>query len=165
MRSMMENYHKISSDLGVADPQELWQVREKYFLEEKMKALKEGEIGPFEDVEVIKDLNHHYRLSIVTNSPQPVADYFLKRYELEEYFELCIGRGSDLSDLSAAKPNPHLINQMMSEIGTQDVLYIGDTDLDRQAAESAGIDFLLLSRVEDKKGDFSNLWELKDCLS
>lgn len=165
MRSMLEEYHQICRDFGIEDPQKLWQVREKYFLEEKLKALREGEIGPFDDVEVVKDLNHDYRLSIVTNSPQPVADYFLKRFELEECFELCIGRGSNLSDLSAVKPNPHLLNQMMSKIGTQDVIYIGDTDLDRQAAESAGIDFLLLSRVENKKSDFSNLWELRDCLS
>ncbi len=162
--SLMENYDKICRDFGIGDPQKLWQVREKYFLEEKLKALREGEIKPFEDVEVVKGLNDGYRLSIVTNSPQPIADYFLKRYKLEEYFELWIGRGSDLSDLSAMKPNPHLLNRMMSKIGSRDVLYIGDTDQDRLAADRAGIDFLLLSRIEGESCAISYLWELKGCL-
>ncbi len=164
MRNMVDNYDKICRDFGIEDPHKLWQVREKHFLEEKLNALRKGEIKPFEDANVVKELNDGYKLSIVTNSPQPIADYFLKRYELEEYFELWIGRGSDLSDLFAMKPNPHLLNRMMSKIDSRDVLYIGDTDQDRQAAKSAGVDFLLLSRVEEGNSAFSNLWELKNCL-
>lgn len=162
--NILRNFEGICRDFGIKDPKKLWNTREKHFLKEKFKALREGEIAPFKDIEAIKDLNNHHKLTVVTNSPQSVADYFLEHFKLRKFFAVCIGRGSNMSSLYKMKPAPYLLNRMMDEVGSKRVLYVGDTDLDRRAAESAGIDFILLSRVDQKKGSFKNLWELKEYL-
>lgn len=168
--NIVTTMEEICQEFGIESVETLWRVREKNFIQEKTQAMVTGEIGPFPDVEAVKRLSSHYALTIVSNSPQPIVDDFVVRFDLEDHFTHWIGRGSGLESLSYAKPSPFLIEQMTQRVGSKQIVYVGDADYDLLAATRAGVDYIHLSRdgtdTEIKPGvqSLQTLWELVELL-
>ena len=158
MDNLMKNILAVCRDWGI-EPEVLWQVREKNLRAEKCNAMKTSEITLFPDVEVVKTLSHYYTLGICSNATQEFLNCSIKYFSLDKYFSCWIGRNGDIKDLMRMKPNPYFLNEMISQLHSKNILYIGDREQDRVAAHRAGIDFLLLSR-NGNNGDLQNLYEL-----
>ncbi|NIQ05251.1 MAG: HAD-IA family hydrolase [Candidatus Korarchaeota archaeon] len=139
------------------DPAKLWKTRDKHYTNEKIYAMKNGEIKPFPDVSELYKLKGRYSLGIITNSPQEVADTFVSHFGYDDLFEVVIGRGTSLDDLTKLKPNPHLFKKLKEEHRGDTVVYVGDRESDRKFAENTGMKFLHLTR--DKNG-LKNLKEV-----
>jgi phosphoglycolate phosphatase len=142
-------------------PDEIWRVRDKYYVAKKVSMIEKGKLEPFSDVSYIEKLKPEYSLGVISNSPKEVVDLFLKNYDLSGIFEDWVGRGSRLEDLKRIKPDPYLFGEIKRNMGEGQYWYVGDRESDAEFAENAGIDFLRLTRNEN---GFHGLKEVVDYL-
>ncbi len=143
-------------------PEEIWRVRDRHYVAEKVSMIQKGQLKPFSDVSYLERLKPEYSLAVISNSPAEVVDLFLKNYDLIDLFTAWIGRGSKLEDLKKIKPNPYFFEEIKRKLGEGQYWYVGDRESDAEFAEKAGIDFLYLTRNEE---GFHDLKELVDYLS
>ena len=80
-----------------------------------------------------------FKKAIVTNKPHDLAKKILEWLSLTGYFELVIGLDSDYP----AKPDPSSVKHVMDflKASPKETLYIGDSHVDSETSQNAGIDF------------------------
>ena len=97
-----------------------------------------------QDVELL----HRHMLSICNLSQEDVALFYCPH---------------EIDTCECRKPKPGLLNSALSSLGIEkdQAVFIGDTASDRQAAESAGIEFINLNRdsLSISKGEVKSLLE------
>ena len=96
------------------------------------------------EIEILEYLyNKGYKMGVVTNKATYKAHYVLKMLHLDKYFEVVIGR----EDVVKGKPSGEgIINAMKYyPYKKEEVLYIGDNDIDYLTASDAGVDCMLVS--------------------
>ena len=152
----VHRFNKMCMELDIG-AEELWETRSRNYLKEKIKAMKNGMIKPFSDVDCLYELKGKYGMSIVSNSPQEIVDLFIEEFNYTDLFDCGIGRGTELADLKQLKPNSYLLERLKEEIQEGKLIYIGDCENDRKFAENTGMKFIFLSRVENKKEGFDTL--------
>lgn len=91
-----------------------------------------------------------YRMAIVSTKMKSGVEFGLGLFDMNKYFEVIVGEG----DVSKGKPDPEGIIQAckMMNVSHDDLIYIGDSNTDIQAATSAGaysIGYLFNNRRED----------------
>ncbi|MEK6868408.1 MAG: TIGR01548 family HAD-type hydrolase, partial [Nanoarchaeota archaeon] len=89
---------------------------------------------------ILKQLQKNFVLGIVTGRPKEEAQYVLKRYNYEQYFDVLIAMQDCPSGKS--KPDPYSLNLALQKLGRKDqaaVAYIGDTIDDMKAARAAEV--------------------------
>ena len=154
-------FDRVSEELGIRS-EELWETRNKNYIEEKMKAMKNREISPFTDVDSLYKLKETYGLTIVSDSPQEIVDFFIKEFNYEDLFEFGIGRGSKLKDLKKLKPSVYPLERLREIVNYDNLIYVGDGEKDREFAKNTGLKFIFLSRKEDE--GFNSLNKVVDYL-
>ena len=76
-----------------------------------------------------------------TNKPEKPARDILEAFGLTDYFDVVIG-----GDTTAAKkPDPTPLNAAFDAIGAETRLYVGDSEIDAETAERAGVPFALFT--------------------
>ncbi|MBR9844499.1 MAG: phosphoglycolate phosphatase [Rhodobacteraceae bacterium] len=120
-------------------------------------------------VEVLERLKGAgYRLGVCTNKPHEPAVIILDDLDLAGFFEVVIGGDST----AAKKPDPLPLKAAMEALGGA-VLYVGDSEIDAETAERAGVPFALFTEGYRKVGidemthahafdDFRHLPEIAD---
>ncbi len=115
-------------------------------------------------VDLLNSLKNKKRLAVVSNSKLLNSSEILQKLNevgLGHFFELCI---SSL-DIGEEKPSPlpliTALNKM--NLAPEKTIYVGDVGTDKQAAESAGMDFLytstnILKAFEDFNLDSKSAW-------
>ena len=115
-------------------------------------------------VDLLNSLKNKKRLAVVSNSKLLNSSEILQKLNevgLGHFFELCI---SSL-DIGEEKPSPlpliAALNKM--NLAPEKTIYVGDVGTDKQAAESAGMDFLytstnILKAFEDFNLDSKSSW-------
>lgn len=78
-------------------------------------------------------------MAITTNKPYKPALAAIAHVGLTDYFQLVIGGDS----LPTRKPNPEMVQEAHRLLGRDRALYIGDSEIDAQTAENAGLPFLI----------------------
>jgi phosphoglycolate phosphatase len=80
-----------------------------------------------------------YKTGIVTTKLHYRIDKILHKYNIENLIDTVIG----IDDVKNAKPHPEALQKALSmlESAKEDVLYIGDTVIDAEAAFNAEVDF------------------------
>ena len=80
-----------------------------------------------------------YRIGIVTTKFAYRVRNIMKKFDAEGLFDVVIGVG----DVTKVKPNPEGLLPAVEQLGVKidDVLYVGDSFVDAQAAEAAGMKF------------------------
>jgi phosphoglycolate phosphatase-like HAD superfamily hydrolase len=146
----LHRFDRISEELGIRSD-DLWETRNRNYMEEKMKAMKNREIIPFPDIDSLYSLKGTYGLAIISDSPQEIVEFFIKEFDYEDLFECGIGRGSKLEDLQKLKPSPYLLTRIRESIPYGKLIYIGDSEKDRKFAENTGMEFIFLLRREDRE--------------
>lgn len=89
--------------------------------------------------EGIKELAKKYKLFIVSNCPKGIIELFMKRAGIENYITDQMAYGFNLM------PKNHNIKLLISKHNLMKPVYVGDTDIDREESEAAGIPFVFVS--------------------
>jgi phosphoglycolate phosphatase len=79
------------------------------------------------------------RLGICTNKPEAPARAVLAHLGLARRFEVVIGGDST----AERKPDPMPLRAAVAGLGAFDVVYVGDSEVDAETAERAGLPFAL----------------------
>lgn len=98
--------------------------------------------------EVLKALKEKgVQLGVCTNKPHEPAVIILDDLGLAGFFEVVIGGDST----AAKKPDPTPLKAAMAALG-EEVLYVGDSEIDAETAERAGVPFALFTEGYRKVG-------------
>ena len=94
------------------------------------------------------------RLGIVSTKTGETIQYIMERYGLGDTLDFIIGS----YDVTHHKPHPEGILKALArmEVPPEDFLYCGDTVLDAQAAQRAGVDFAAVLNGTTPAEDFSS---------
>ena len=89
------------------------------------------------------------RLAICSNKPEKLCKKVLSETGLERYFEVVIGGDT----LSLKKPDPAPLKHSIGllKINSEQILYVGDSLIDKKASKAAGIDFAYFSGGYDDR--------------
>ena len=103
--------------------------------------------GPFYDLmtpqkdlyEVLAALRPSYRMAMATNRGKTATEV-VQRFVLQPYFELTVG----VLDVARPKPHPDMLERCMVHfrVGPEEALYVGDQQIDADAARAAGMSFV-----------------------
>jgi HAD superfamily hydrolase (TIGR01509 family) len=148
-----KEYIKILHNWGVSDPEEFWRVFDRLDGVKRKKLIANKELILYADViPTLQKLhaNSALKLGIVTNSPDFIADHELEAYGLSGFFDAVLGLGDDQT---ICKPEPTGILMMMKTLQAtpERTVYIGDSMIDMLAAESAGIQSILIHRKNKQR--------------
>ncbi len=82
----------------------------------------------------------NFNIAIFTNNSRKLTDYGMKKFELKQYTDVVITR----DDVEEAKPNPEGLIKIMNHFNksTEQTIFIGDSWLDAETAQIAGVDFI-----------------------
>lgn len=93
---------------------------------------------PFDGMsKVIHALENDFNLHVASNKPRPFIERILEGLHIKDKFKVIVGP----EDVTAAKPHPEMIIQVLNRAGAKpnDTLFVGDTDNDMKAGRGAGV--------------------------
>lgn len=92
--------------------------------------------------EMLTSLKGVCRLAVVSNKDDDLTNKLIRKC-FPDTFDIIQGSYLD----KPKKPDPFLINKIIKDnkINKSDCLYIGDTDIDKQSALNAGLEYLLVN--------------------
>ena len=82
-----------------------------------------------------------FRLGLCTNKPGALARDILRRLDLIRRFDAVVGG----DETAARKPDPQPLLETARRLGAGEVVYVGDSIVDSETADRAGIPFLLFT--------------------
>lgn len=82
-----------------------------------------------------------HRLGVCTNKPEEPARLVLNLLRLEDYFDVVVGGDA----LEQKKPDPAPLNHAFAALGDGARLYVGDSEVDAETAQRAGVTFALFT--------------------
>ena len=123
------------------DPEEMYNVFKKISKEYYAPYVKTYK----DEIEVLRTLKEAgYILGVVTNKGYPLTIYSLEICHIQEFFDVII----TADDVKVGKPDPAGLLEAMKKLNIknkEDVLYVGDNDIDYFTANNAGVDAMLVS--------------------
>jgi len=127
------------------DAREFWHTRDSLMARRQQEAIRRGEKGVYDDVASLDALERP--AGIVSSNQQATVEYGLDAFDLAQHFETVYGREPTVESLRQKKPDPYYLDQALSDLGTTDALYVGDSETDIEAAHAAGIDAAFVRRA------------------
>ena len=143
----LRNFEAVATELGVP-AESLWKRRHEEYVTAKTAAIEEGTIGPFADIDELRQLAETVPISIVSNSPQAVVDTFVETTALDPVVEQAIGRGDTLAAIEEMKPARAFYDRLDAQVGADRYVYVGDGQTDALFAQRTGMEFVHLDRDE-----------------
>ena len=123
------------------DPEEMYNVFKKVSKEYYAPCVKAYK----DEIEVLKALKEAgYILGVVTNKGYPLTIYSLEICHIQDFFDVVI----TADDVKIGKPDPTGVLEAMKKLNInnkEEVLYVGDNDIDYFTAENAGVDAMLVT--------------------
>lgn len=98
---------------------------------------------PYEGIfDMLKKLKGRVKLGVVSNKDHDLVIKLINK-EFPSIFDIVQGSYFD----KPKKPNPYLIDKIIKEnnLNKKDCLYVGDTNIDKESATNAGLDYLLVN--------------------
>ncbi len=118
------------------------------FYEKAWQIVEEAEQIGYEQAKIDDDVHstlttlqlENLDIAIFTNNSRKLTDYGMKQFELHQYTDVIITR----DDVEEAKPNPEGLFKIMNHFNksTKQTIFIGDSWLDAETAQVAGVDFI-----------------------
>lgn len=105
--------------------------------------------------EVLKKLrSSKMKVGIVTTKFHYRIDQILSRFSMNDAIDLIVG----CEDVKVEKPNPEGLLWAIQKFGVDkaEVLYVGDSWVDAQTAQNAGVDFAAVLTGANTREDFGN---------
>ncbi|CCQ36112.1 HAD superfamily hydrolase [Natronomonas moolapensis 8.8.11] len=125
------------------DPAEFWTQREHGASQAQIEAADRGAKAPYDDVSVLDELPTP--LGLVSNNQRPTVEFLLEHHGLT-YFETAYGREPTLTGAARKKPDPHYIERALADLDADTALYVGDSNVDVEAAHRAEVDSAFVRR-------------------
>jgi HAD superfamily hydrolase (TIGR01509 family) len=112
-------------------------------------------------IDVLKELEKQYPLAVATNRGYSIKA-ILAHFDLLDYFATVV----TCHDVAAPKPAPDMLLLAAAELNVfpEQCLFIGDSTLDRQAADSAGMPFVGYGGAQPGEMNIDRHMELLDYL-
>lgn len=142
---------RATADTHDLDHEELWYTRDTNNYEAQREAILAGAKAPYPDVETVWTLD--VPLGIVSSNQHATVECILDHHGWHDQFETYYGRQPIVEDIRRKKPDPHFVERALTDIGTTNALYVGDSETDVQAAHAAGVDSVFLRR--DHRADLA----------
>ncbi|ELY50050.1 HAD family hydrolase [Natronolimnohabitans innermongolicus] len=140
----VDSLREVADDHDV-DPHELWQARERAAIETQLQELEAGRKRRYDDVDAVADLEDDVGTAIVSNNQHETIGNILERFDLE-WVDRWYGREPTVKGIDRKKPTPYYLELALEELGAEDALFVGDSWVDVEAADAAGIDAAFLRR-------------------
>ncbi|MDY6770670.1 MAG: HAD family hydrolase [Candidatus Nanohaloarchaea archaeon] len=140
-----EDQREVCEKYGI-DFAEFWRRRERRSLEYQQEMIEEGKRQLYTDFNAVELLYENLPLAVVSNNQRDFVSFILQRFRVDYLFETVYGREPDWRSLQRLKPDAHYIQQAMEDLGVSDPLYVGDSGVDVEAAQNAGIDVAFIRR-------------------
>ena len=83
-----------------------------------------------------------YVLAMCTNKPEAPARAILRELEIEQFFNGVVGGDT----LPVKKPNPEPLLHIIDQLGADRAIYVGDSEVDAETAQRAGVHFALFTQ-------------------
>ncbi|WP_254543559.1 HAD family hydrolase [Halomarina pelagica] len=125
---------------------------------EQKRELEVGLRSLYDDVHAVWSLDAPFGL--VSNNQHEAVTYVLRFFGIEDRFEAVYGCPFTPEGLRRMKPDPYYLNEALSDLGTRDALYVGDSACDVEAAANAGIDSALLTRGRPVECEVAPTYEI-----
>ena len=140
-------------------PLEFWRARDRTVSEAQQAEARAGRKTPYDDIETLTDLD--VSMGIVSSNQQATVDFLLDHFELRHLFGTAYGREATIGSLTLRKPDPHYVDQALSDLDAGAALFVGDNESDIRAAENAGIDSAFIRRPHRSDWEL-NVWPTWD---
>ena len=131
----------LANEFPDQDPEHMYDVFKKV-----SKGFYPKCVVPYKDeIETLAKLKEKgYLLGVVTNKGLPLTIYSLQICHIDHLFDVIISA----DDVNTPKPDPTGIYKALEKLGVnnkEEVLYLGDNDIDYYTALNAGVDTLLVT--------------------
>jgi phosphoglycolate phosphatase len=99
--------------------------------------------------------SNNKKIHMCTNRPQSSLIHALKFNKIEKYFDTVVS----CLDEGYKKPDPKCLNDIIKESGdkNEEFIYFGDSEVDRDLAKNAAIDFIIFDQYLNEKNLFKKL--------
>lgn len=124
---------------GVTDPEQLASFRQEYRLEADIHMNANTLLFP-DTLSTLKELKKRgARIGIISTKYRFRILSYLNDYLPEDFFDIVVGG----EDVNTPKPSPEGVLFALEHLGStlQETLYIGDSTVDAETAQNAGVDF------------------------
>jgi phosphoglycolate phosphatase len=102
--------------------------------------------------ETLSILKERRLITAISTNRTTTMPHIMERFQLGDYFDMVV----TALDVSRPKPDPESVEKILAAftLEPQAVLYIGDSEIDRQTAEGAGVTFVAYKNREISNGLF-----------
>lgn len=121
-----------------------WRSRDRCASETQCSAITDGRKPAYDDLNAIFEIDRP--CAIVSNNQHRTIEAVVETHGLKGTVVSWYGRQPTLEDIDRKKPNPYYVERALSDVGTQNALFVGDSNADLLAAERAGIDAAFIDR-------------------
>jgi len=128
---------------GEVDTERFWRRREERASAVQKRVIRDDGKPLYDDVAVLDGLDA--RLGLVSNNQAETVAFIVDHYGLD-VFEAVYGREPTVTGAERKKPDPYYLEQALAELDTRNALYVGDSEVDVEAARRAGVDSAFLRR-------------------
>ena len=134
------------------DLETFWARREECAAATQKRLIRNDGKPLYDDVDVLNSFET--RVGMVSNNQAETVAFIVDHYGLE-FFETVYGREPTVAGAGRKKPDPYYLEQALSDLGTRDALYVGDSQVDVEAARRAGVDSAFLRREQSADVDLT----------
>jgi len=158
-----DKYLELLEKWGVSDGEFFWKYFDEIDFKNRKILLEKDEIFLYDDVlGALKKLSSdNKKIGLISNTANYIADFFLDKFGLSQYFHETFALGYD-KDQEFAKPSPLGILQVLKKLDfdpeNASAMMIGDSRVDIFAAKRANITSCLIKR-DPHKYPHRNDWE------
>jgi HAD superfamily hydrolase (TIGR01509 family) len=102
-------------------------------------------------------------LRVINTNRTTSMKYIMEKYDLWQYFEMVV----TALDVKNPKPNPESIEKIIEafKLKKEEIVFVGDSDVDQQTAKSSGIKFIAYKNKEIANDAYINdHLDLLNCL-
>ncbi|MFC9440555.1 HAD family hydrolase [Nocardia sp. NPDC057030] len=115
------------------------EVIERKFTELELKAIAVARPTPYAADAMHMLVDRRYRIVVVSNNSVTAVESYLRAHDLQAVVSGVYGRTSD--NVEWLKPNPHLLNVAMKDLGSEpnECVFVGDSVTDIEASARASV--------------------------
>ena len=97
-------------------------------------------------LQTLEKLKEKGILRVINTNRTTSMKYIMEKYDLWQYFEMVV----TALDVKNPKPNPESIEKIIQELNLnkEEAVFVGDSDVDQQTAESSGVRFIAYKNRE-----------------
>jgi phosphoglycolate phosphatase-like HAD superfamily hydrolase len=140
------------------DPASFWYEREALAAEAQLQEVAAGRKDRYVDIDMVRNLRDRDQrpgLGVISNNQHELLGPMLEHHDMADTFDAYYGREPTLEGLQRRKPNPYHVRQVLGEIGADEPVLIGDSDVDIRTADQLSIDSVFLRRPHRQSYELS----------